>query len=167
MTLAAPNVRATLAASLLLAAALVGPVSAREARERDAASAPALPAYTQECGACHVPYPPGLLPAASWQRLMSNLPRHFGTDASLEPPMRAVLESWLQWHAGRSSRLRGDTTPPPDDRLTRAPWFQRKHREVNSTTWSRAEVRSPANCGACHSGAAQGDFDEHAVRLPR
>ena len=43
-----------------------------------------LPAYVQECGSCHVPYPPGLLPNESWQRLMANLPQHFGTDASLD-----------------------------------------------------------------------------------
>ncbi|NML15911.1 hypothetical protein [Azohydromonas caseinilytica] len=29
---------------------------------------PLLPAYRQECGSCHVAYPPGMLPAASWQR---------------------------------------------------------------------------------------------------
>ena len=26
-----------------------------------------------------------MLPAASWQRLMNNLPRHHGSDASLDP----------------------------------------------------------------------------------
>ena len=28
---------------------------------------PMLAAYQQECSACHMAYPPGLLPAASWQ----------------------------------------------------------------------------------------------------
>ena len=28
-------------------------------------------------------------------------------------------------------------------------------------------VGSPANCGACHPQAAQGQFDEHDVRIPR
>ena len=46
---------------------------------------PLLPKYQQECAACHVAYPPGMLPKTSWQHLMDNLPRHYGTDASLDP----------------------------------------------------------------------------------
>src|SRR3989344_6200999 len=41
-------------------------------------------AYTQECAACHTAYPPGLLPAASWNRVMTGLAQHYGTDASLD-----------------------------------------------------------------------------------
>jgi hypothetical protein len=33
-----------------------------------------------------------MLPAASWQRLMGNLPRHFGTDASLDAATTAAAE---------------------------------------------------------------------------
>jgi rRNA maturation protein Nop10 len=33
-------------------------------------------AYVQECGACHSPYPPALLPKDSWQRLMGGLDKH-------------------------------------------------------------------------------------------
>lgn len=34
-------------------------------------SVPLLPKYQQECSSCHVAYPPDMLPAASWQRLMN------------------------------------------------------------------------------------------------
>ena len=44
----------------------------------------ALPRYAQECAACHMAYPPGLLPAASWHRIMGRLERHFGSEASLD-----------------------------------------------------------------------------------
>ena len=50
---------------------------------------PLLPAYVQECGSCHVAFAPGLLPAASWQRLMADLGRHFGSDASLDAAVPA------------------------------------------------------------------------------
>ena len=49
--------------------------------------ADAPPAYVRECGDCHVAYPPGLLPATSWRRLMAGLDRHYGSDASLEPQL--------------------------------------------------------------------------------
>ena len=125
---------------------------------------PHLPAYTQECASCHVAYPPGMLPAASWQRLMGNLSRHFGTDASLDVPTQAALTVWLTANAGTGSRVR---EAPPDDRLTRSAWFVRKHREVRPDVWKRAAIGSASRCDACHADALKGDFDEHAVRIPR
>jgi cytochrome c peroxidase len=125
---------------------------------------PLLPQYKQECAACHVAYPPGLLPAASWQRLMNNLPRHFGTDASLDPAATKALSSWLVAHAGTSKRAR---EVPPDDRITRSAWFIRKHDELSAATWRLPAVKSAANCAACHTGADHGDFNERNIRIPR
>ena len=67
-------------AALLLLAVLATGAFADGHRAR----LPANATYRDECGSCHVAYPPGLLPAVSWQRLMSDLPRHYGTDASLD-----------------------------------------------------------------------------------
>ena len=120
--------------------------------------------YLQECGACHLAYPPGLLPPASWSRIMQNLSRHYGIDASLDAAARKEISDWLAAHGGTSKRGR---EAPPDDRITRAAWFARKHREVPAGAWSRPAIRSPANCAACHPRAEQGDFDEHAIRIPR
>jgi mono/diheme cytochrome c family protein len=130
----------------------------------DRARVPLLPQYAQECAACHVAYPPGLLPAASWARLLSGLPRHFGTDASLDPATVQALSVWLVAHSGTSSRV---STPPPEDRITRSAWFVRKHREVPTATWKLPAVRSASNCMACHTRADTGDFNEHTVRIPR
>ena len=47
---------------------------------------PENPAWRNECGTCHVAYPPGLLTAPDWRKLMGGLERHFGTDASLDFP---------------------------------------------------------------------------------
>jgi hypothetical protein len=149
---------------LLLAAGAALACAAAPAVRADAPRLPLLPKYQQECGACHVAYPPGLLPAASWERLMQNLPRHFGTDASLDPATVAELSKWLAVHAATTRRFIAE---PPQDRITRSDWFARKHREVPADTWKRVAVKSPANCAACHTRADQGDFDEHAVRIPR
>lgn len=153
-----------LAGVLLVAAAL--PPAARADEPRSAA-VPLLPAYKQECAACHIAYPPGLLPAASWQRLMANLPRHFGTDASLDAATLKQLSDWLSAHAGSSRRVQRDPAPPPQDRITRSAWFQREHREVRAATWTLPAVKSPSNCAACHTRADQGAFDEHDLRIPR
>ena len=151
--------------ALLLA--MVGLASLPAARAEEGArlaQAPALPKYQQECAACHVAFPPGLLPAASWQRLMSNLPRHFGTDASLDAATEKEISTWLTQNAATRKRM---ATPPPEDRITRAAWFGRQHDEVPAETWKRASIKSAANCSACHSRADQGDFDEDNVRIPR
>lgn len=148
------------------AALLLGSAAADEGRR--APTVQPLPAYAQECGACHLAYPPGLLPAASWQRLMGSLPRHFGSDASLDDAATArAVAAWLQANAGTHRRLRRDPAPPPEDRISRSAWFQREHREISPAVWQRKSVGSAARCDACHAGAARGDFDEHTVRIPQ
>lgn len=151
--------------ALAAAAALTAVVPARAA---DAAvPIDPLSTYRRECGSCHLAYPPGFLPAASWQRLMSNLPKHFGSDASLDAATLAQLQAWLAANAGTSKKVRRDPTPPPDDRITRAGWFVREHREIPAATFALPAVRPPSNCAACHTQANQGDFDEHSIRIPR
>ncbi len=146
---------------LALAAAAPGPTLADNV---SMGSVP--PRYTEECGSCHAAYPPGLLPAASWQRLMNDLPRHFGSDASLEPAVHVELSKWLATNAGTFKKTQRETAPP-EDRITRSSWFVREHHDVSAAVWQRKAIGSAANCVACHSGAAQGRFSEHDVRIPK
>ncbi len=125
---------------------------------------PLLPKYKQECAACHTAYPAGMLPAASWQRIMGNLSKHYGADASLDPATVKELSGWLNANAGTYKRVREE---PPQDRITRSAWFIRKHDEVSAASWKLPAVKSAANCAACHTQADKGDFNEHNVRIPR
>ena len=143
---------------------LIWLLAATAQADSDRTRVPLLPKYQQECSACHIAYPPGLLPAASWQRLMGNLPRHFGSDASLDPASVSALNRWLVLKAGVGKGFR---EPPPEDRITRSAWFIREHDEISAATWKRPAIKSASNCIACHGGAEQGNFDEHAVRIPR
>ena len=144
-----------------IAALLALPLARAEDGGR--AAQPLLPQYRQECSACHIAYPPGMLPAASWQRLLADLPHHFGTDASLDPATVKQLSAWLAANAG----TRRGAEAPPQDRITRSAWFVHEHAELPAAVWRRAAVKSPANCAACHAGAEQGAFNEHDVRIPR
>lgn len=121
------------------------------------------PIYLQECASCHVAYPPGMLPADSWQRIVNRLDRHFGIDASLDAPAAQRIGAWLQAHAGSGRRL---AEPPPEDRITRAEWFERKHRKLDAGVWRLPSVGSAARCGACHAGAERGVFDDDGVQAP-
>lgn len=148
--------------ALILTLDLIGTTAHADGNRRVSA-VPLLPAYRQECASCHVAYPPGMLPAASWQRLLGGLPRHFGTDASLDPATVQALSVWLTANAGTYKRVRD---APPQDRITTSAWFTRQHDEIPSAIWKRASIKSPANCSACHVQADQGNFDEHDVRIP-
>lgn len=127
------------------------------------ARAPRNETYTTECGSCHVAYPPKLLPAQSWRSVMDGLPRHFGTDASLDAATSGQILSYLQQYAGRKP------APPASDapRITETSWFAREHRKVSAATWSHPSVKSRANCTACHTKAETGSYREAEIRLPK
>jgi mono/diheme cytochrome c family protein len=159
-----PRPRSTRLQGLLLACmGLLAPLAA----QADRIQMPQLKAYQQECAACHMAYPPGLLPAASWQRLMDNLPRHFGTDASLDPATLQTLSAYLASNAGSFKKVARNPSPPPEDRISRAAWFVHEHDEVPASAWQRKSIGSASNCAACHVNAAQGSFSEREIRIPR
>ena len=149
----------SLAAAATLALSLGGLAHA----ERGYAVAPNTK-HQQECSSCHLAYPPGLLPAASWGRIMGGLNKHFGTDASLDAASTAEIAGWLQAHAGTDKRGREE---PPQDRISKSHWFVRQHDEVSAATFKRASIGSAANCSACHAAAAKGNFNEHEVHIPK
>jgi hypothetical protein len=130
---------------------------------------PVMPAqvnaiWQQECAACHLAFPPGLLPAASWTKLMTGLDKHFGVDASLSPSQASEISAFLVKNA--SNRWSAKTAPL---RITESAWFKAKHREreVGANVWRRPSVKGSWNCSACHAGADKGDFNEHSIRIPK
>jgi hypothetical protein len=125
------------------------------------------------CSDCHMAYQPQMLPRKSWQTLIDQLREHFGEDASLTEAVRQEVLAYYLAHAADVDRseharefLRGIDLNKPPLRITETPRFIQEHRKIAATIWSHANVRSKANCVACHPGAAQGNYDETAVRLP-
>lgn len=130
--------------------------------------------YMEECGSCHVAYSPSLLPARSWRRMMASLDKHFDSDAGVDEPVRQALEKHLVAHAMDSEDAtcrmemmsRGLSKRDVPLRITQTPYFRRIHGDLRPEVWKHAKVGTPANCGACHSGAAEGRYPEFEVRLP-
>lgn len=145
--------------ALLLAAGL--PLSARADRLPLPADTP--PSYAAECGSCHLAFPPALLPAADWRRVMAGLDRHYGDNAALDAKAAREIGDFLVRNAGNADRYANAGTSP---RLTATAWFQRKHRKVPSHLWQDARVRSAANCAVCHPQAELGRYGEHDIALP-
>lgn len=154
----------TIIASPLLAllAALALPAHA------DRYSVPKNAAFEEECASCHMAYPPQMLHADSWRAMMGDLSRHFGSDASIDEKRRAAIADFLIANSG--GRKTGDTRDPkgkPLLRITETARFEKKHREISAATWKRASIKSPANCTACHTQAAAGDYDERSIKIPK
>lgn len=118
-------------------------------------------AYAAECGSCHLAFPPRLLPGRSWAALLGGLADHFGENAEVDAKTRQQLEAFLVQGGAKDP---GGQAPL---RITELRWWRHEHDELPPATFQRKAVMSPANCGACHPGASRGDFEEHAVRIPR
>lgn len=124
-------------------------------------------ATLEECGSCHLAYPPQMLPARSWGRILDTLADHFGEDASLQEAARADIAAYLRDNAadspgaaeGKRFMRRLDPAQTPL-RLTETPWWQRAHEEIPSTRFDSEKVKSRANCAACHRTAEKGEFFE-------
>ena len=133
---------------------------------------PALRTYREECGACHLAYPPGLLPARSWTRLLDGLEDHFGQNAEVDPATRAQLDALLTAYGAeanthpRSRKVLRSVAQATPLRISALPYILRKHDELRAEVWTRPGVVSRSNCGACHGGAEQWAFSEHDVRIP-
>jgi len=132
------------------------------------------PMYKEECGSCHMAYPPGLLPSASWNKLMGGLADHFGDNAELDPAVHKQLLQYLEYNSADFSAYRRsrkimaslDQSQVPV-RITATPYFQHKHDEIPARmVKGNKQVNSFSNCNACHGKATLGLFDEHSVRIP-
>jgi len=129
--------------------------------------------YVEECGACHFAYPPGLLPARSWEKLLSNLSNHFGENAELNTDLTQSLSAYLTANGAdkvrnrlskRIARSVAHTTPL---RITDTRFFKREHLELpQGWVKDNPKVHSYSNCQVCHSRAAQGSFDEQEIDIP-
>lgn len=112
-------------------------------------------AFQQECGACHWAYLPVLLPARSWRAITSDLSHHFGQNASLDSATTSEITGYLVKHAADAPGsnhtftrgLRASDTPL---RVTDTPMWRDIHGEVNPAVFRRSDVKSKANCMACH-----------------
>ncbi len=106
-----------------------------------------------ECSACHMAFPAGLLPAASWKKIMLNLSDHFGEDATLDEKTTKHITNYFIKKSDKG-KFRN-----PALRITELRWFVNEHNhEVSRKAKKKAGTMS--NCKACHSGADRGYFDD-------
>jgi hypothetical protein len=132
---------------------------------------PLDPTYAQECGSCHMAYPPSLAPSPRWIAIMDGLPNHFGEDASLEPGLMSRIRTYLTMNAAEKWDTRAAhelQRPNPQDpiRLTTTPFWIRMHREIPESVFKSRAVGAKGACEKCHSDASTGRFDPQDIHIP-
>lgn len=129
-------------------------------------------AYQQACGDCHLAYPPGLLPSGSWDRLISELPSHFGEELQLDQETTRTIAGFLKSRSAeqslnkRSRKILRSLDGETPLRITETPYIRGKHHDLGPDILGRRAIGSLANCNACHPMAAQGKFDDDHVTIP-
>lgn len=125
------------------------------------------PVVKEECGSCHLAFAPAMLPARSWQRMMGELQNHFGDDASVDAATAQRIGRYLTENAADAAGrryggklLRGVAAGSAPQRITELPKWVSEHRQVPDWEWRHKDVRSKANCLACHADADRGYYDE-------
>ncbi len=132
------------------------------------------PLYKEECGSCHMAYPPGLLPASSWTKVMSGLEDHFGDNAEIDDETYQSISRFLLANSADQSDYRRSRKFSQSInsnamliRISDIPYFKHEHDEIPQRMVSaNPEVKSFSQCDACHANAEQGLFSEHEVRIP-
>ena len=130
--------------------------------------------YIKECGSCHFPYQPGLLPANSWNKMMVNLDKHFGTDATLTDEDFVTLSKYLNDNSAeknmqykRSNRIVSSLLPGQvADSISTTPYMIKKHKDIRKDLITQPDVKGLFNCMACHTTADKGIYSERAINIP-
>jgi hypothetical protein len=122
-------------------------------------------AALQECTACHMIFPPQMLPARSWTKLMATLDNHFNETATLDAKVQADILNYLIANAADAPAYRqikgllaGVKSSDVPLRITDMPWWQRIHGTRDARWFKKPGIKSAANCAACHQGADKGYF---------
>ena len=132
---------------------------------------PLDPTYEQECGSCHMAYPPSLAPSARWIAILANLSDHFGEDASLKPDVAAQIRAYLtmnaaeKWDTRAAHELQG-SNPLDPLRLTATPFWIRMHQGIPESVFKSRAVGAKGACEKCHSDASTGRFDPQDIHIP-
>lgn len=134
------------------------------------------PTWKSECGSCHFAYPPGLLPARSWDAVLGGLSSHFGEDATVDEPTLKTLRAYAAANAADaaagtfrlSASLVAATAGTTPTRISTIPALREEHLEEIPASWvtGNPDVKSWAACARCHTAADQGSFSEREIRIP-
>lgn len=126
--------------------------------------------FVKECASCHTLYPPHILPSASWVTMMGNLENHFGDDASLDEAQNRNILDFLVKNSAETSTQKVsvkvlDSIKNKDIiAITQSDFWKKKHKDIPKKVFAHRDVKSKANCKACHSDIEKGLIENDKIK---
>ena len=126
--------------------------------------------FVDECASCHTLYPPSLLPKKSWIKLMADLENHFGDDASLDEEDTKIILDYLKENSAETSTMQASLNflNSIKDKdiiaMTHTDFWKRKHKEIPKEMFDHEQIRSKANCKACHLDIEKGLIENENIK---
>lgn len=142
----------------------------RDEAQKAAETEMATQLWTRECGSCHLAYPPALLPARSWARMLEEQDKHFAEDLGLSKAMVAKLtqvanapaDAWGPWAISASA-----PAGQSPQRITELDRWREIHHRVPDERFKAKGVGGKHDCGACHRDAASGIFHPRMIQTAK
>jgi cytochrome c553 len=105
---------------------------------------PQQQSYIKECSSCHMAYQAEFLPKRTWAKMIAADSKRVGK------------------HLAKMAASAGDTSL----RISDTRYFKKEHRKIPQKYIDQKEVKSIANCNACHQKAESGDYRERGISIP-
>jgi len=124
--------------------------------------------YLNFCGSCHFAYQPGLLPKASWEKMISE--GHFGT---LDEQTKKQIMDYLKTNSAESNtseisrKIIASVGANKPTKIMDIPYIRKKHDEISPDVFKRKTIGSRSNCIACHTKAKEGNYEDDFVKIPK
>jgi len=139
--------------------------------------------YYTECGACHKPYPPFMLPKSSWKRIQGGLKNHFGDEIS--PTMKKgenrislndqrVIFNYLEANAADDNTreisvkvMKSLNGARGRKSITKIQVWKDIHKNIPNHIFKSKAVKRKANCFACHKNFEKGMLEDIDIHIPK
>ncbi len=141
------------------------------------------PIYYKECGTCHKPYPPFMLPDSSWDRIREGLKNHFGEKISPDHKKednrislndQTVIFNYLKRNsADKSTReisvkvMKSLNGARGRKSITKIKIWKDIHKNIPRYIFKSKKVKRKANCFACHKNFDKGMIEDIDIKIPK
>ena len=132
------------------------------------------PLWLAECAtACHEGFHPALLTEVSWRRVAASFDDHFGEELNLDKAERQEILAFLIASSAEKRKsevsmqaLLSTNKNNAPIRVTETLFWQKVHSKLDKKLFLRDNIRTVANCKACHMDADGGLFEDMNIFIP-
>ena len=139
--------------------------------------------YYTECGACHNPYPPFMLPSSSWDRIKDGLSNHFGEEISpimkkgenrISANDQTVIFNYLKQNSANTSTreisvkvMKSLNGARGRKSITKIKYWKDVHAGIPLEVFKSKKVKRKANCFACQKNFEKGILEDIDINIPK